>query len=244
MIAEGVDVSHFLLTSTLELGHALRGLEHKAEMISVYFDQGRNAFLTAILRVDLANRRFWFDPSSVPAINRAFSQAQHIVFAAAPDGVKIQFVVDGGVRLAEIDGAPAFEAAFPQDMVKLQRREYFRLETPIGKPLVCKLPHRNGNVINLPLHDISIGGMAMWMANRVDMAQMDIFPHCRVDLGTYGLIEVTVEIRSIRQVTKRDGSVQSMIGTCFVNLPRNTENLLQRYIAQLERERHQLLRGV
>jgi flagellar brake protein len=34
-----------------------------------------------------------------------------------------------------------------------------------------------------------------------------------------------------------------MLGTRFVNLPRQTESLLQRYIAQLERERHQLLRN-
>jgi c-di-GMP-binding flagellar brake protein YcgR len=93
------------------------------------------------------------------------------------------------------------------------------------------------------LHDISIGGLGLWISGQVELQHMDVFHGCRVDLGTFGMIEVSLEVRSRRQVTKRDGNVQTMLGMRFVNLPRSTENTLQRYIAQLERERHQLLRN-
>lgn len=232
-----------MLHTPMEIAYVLRSLEQKGDLISVYFDHGQNSFLSAILSVDPKSQRFWFDISAVEALNRTFIRSDHMVFAAAPEGVKIQFVLNGGVELVDYDDKPAFEARFPDDLIKLQRREYFRLQTPIGKPLMCKLPHPNGSVLSLPLHDISIGGMGLWVSGQVEMEQLNVFHGCRVDLGTFGLIEVSLEVRSKRQVTKRDGTVQTMMGMRFVDLPRNTENVLQRYIAQLERERHQLLRN-
>ena len=243
LIAEGVDVSNYLLHTPMEIGFALRLLEQKGDLLSVYFDRGQNSFLTNILSVDTKAQSFWFDASASDAINRAFMRADHVVFAAAPDGVKIQFVLDSEVALLEYDGKPAFVANFPSDMIKLQRREFFRLQTPIGKPLICRMPIAGSAPLQLPLHDISIGGMGLWVVGAVNVEQMDIVPNCIVELGTFGVVEVTLEIRSKRQVTKRDGTVQTMLGTRFVDLPRNTENVLQRYIAQLERERHQLLRN-
>lgn len=243
LIPEGVDVSQFLLYTPMEIGFVLRALAQKNDLISIYFDHGRNSFLSTILDADSKQKRFWFDVSGTDAINRGLLRADHVVFVAAQEGVKIQFVLPGGVTMDSHDGHSAFSARFPDDLIKLQRREYFRLETPIGRPLVCRMPHPNGRILELPLHDISIGGVGLWMQGAVDIQQLDVFQGCRIDLGTFGLVEVSLEIRSKRQVTKRDGTVQSMLGARFVDLPRQTENLLQRYMAQLERERHQLLRN-
>lgn len=243
LIPEGVDVGNFLLRTPMEIGFVLRSLAQKGDLVTIYFNHGEYSFLSAVLEADPKAKQFLFDISGVEAINRAFLRASHIVFAAAPEGVRVQFVLSGGVTEIDYDGRPAFSASFPDDLIKLQRREYFRLDTPVGKPLVCKLRHPNGKVMELPLHDISIGGMGLWMSGQVEVEQLDVFPGCRLDLGTFGTIEVSLEVRSKRQVTKRDGTVQTMLGTRFVDLPRQTENLLQRYIAQLERERHQLLRN-
>lgn len=242
LIPEGVDVSSYLLHTPVEIGFVLRSLAHKGDLVSIYFDHGQFAFLSTILDCDPKGQRFWFDVSSTEAINRAFLRSDHLVFAATPEGVRVQFVLHGGISEDSYDDRPAFVAGFPDDLIKLQRREYFRLDTPVGKPLVCKLRHPSGQVLELPLHDISIGGMGIWLAGQVPIEQMDVFHGCRVDLGQLGVVEVSLEIRSKRQVTKHNGTVQTMLGTRFVNLPRQTENLLQRYIAQLERERHQLFR--
>lgn len=240
LIPEGVDVGPFMLRTPMEIGFALRALIQKNDLISIYFNQGKDSFLSAVLQVDVKAQRFWFDVSGTQSLNYAATQADHLVFVAAPEGVKLQFALKGGVTLGNYDGGPALSSPFPAEMIKLQRREYFRLDTPIGRPLVCRLPHASGKVIELPLHDISIGGVGLWMMGAVDIQQMDVYKGCRIDLGTFGMIEVNLEIRSKRQVTRRDGSTQIMIGTRYVDLSRQTENLLQRYMAQLERERSQL----
>ncbi|MGQ5523563.1 flagellar brake protein [Chitinimonas sp. PSY-7] len=243
LIPAGVDVSGYLLRTPVEISFVLRSLAQKSDLVTIHFDHGAHSFLSALLAVDTKQQCFWFDISGVDAINRALVRSDHVVFAAAPEGVKIQFVLAGSVSLDEYDERPAFVASFPSDLIKLQRREYFRLDTPIGRPILCKLPHPNGKVYELPLHDISVGGVGLWMSGPVDAELTQVFSECRIDLGTFGMIEVSLEIRSMRQVTKRDGSIQTMVGTRYVNLSRQTENLLQRYMAQLERERHQLLRN-
>ncbi|MFC4159481.1 flagellar brake protein [Chitinimonas lacunae] len=243
LIPEGVDVSAYLLRTPLEIGYVLRTMAQKSELFTVYFDHGHNSMLTTLLDADSKAMRFWFDVSSSDAINRSLLRADRVVFAAAPEGVKVQFVLDGNIEFDEFEGQKAFVADFPADMIKLQRREFFRLETPVGKPLVCKLPHPSGRALDLTLHDISIGGIGLWYpGNAPNVEILDIFHNCQIDLATFGLISVSLEIRAKRRVTQRNGSTLTMLGCRFVNLPRQTENILQRYMAQLERERHQLLR--
>lgn len=239
LIPEGVDVGAYMLHTPIEIGYVLRTLTLKQDMISVYFDHGKKSILSAILDVDLKAGGFWFDVSSVNALNEELLRSTRLVFVASPDGVKIQFVVNKSPRFSQADGRTAFFVEFPDDMIKLQRREYFRLETPIGRPLMCRMPF-GGRMIEMSLHDISIGGVGLWLPPTIKVALMDIFQACRLDLGTFGVIEFKLEVRSNRMVTRRNGGTQAMLGCRFVELPRHTENVVQRYIAQLERERHQI----
>jgi len=239
LIPEGVDVSSYMLHTPIEIGYVLRSLSLKRDLVSIHFSHGTQSILSSILEVDVKAGRFWFDVSSINATNEALLATDRMVFVASPDGVKIQFVVNDAPSWSNVDGRAAFCSVLPDDMIKLQRREYFRLETPLGRPLICKVPLA-GKMQEMQMHDISIGGMGLWLPAGVRVELMDIFQACRVDLGTFGSIEVTLEVRSNRRVTRRSGGTQNMLGCQFVNLPRHTENVLQRYIAQLERERHQM----
>ncbi|MBV1776554.1 flagellar brake protein [Burkholderiaceae bacterium DAT-1] len=242
LIPEGVDVSSYMLHSPMEIGHALLALAKKHDLTCVYVDHGKTSFISTIVDVNLKEGHFWFDVSGAERVNQAVTSADRVVFAAAPEGVKIQFVVRGNVSKVTLDSGPAFKAPFPPDMIKLQRREFFRLETPVGKPILCQMLHPDGRMVDMSLHDISIGGLGGWLPQGVHAEVLDHFKDCRLDLGTMGLITVTLEVRSARKVTQRNGNVQVLAGFKFVDLPRNVENILQRFIATLERERHQLLK--
>lgn len=242
MIPEGVDVGDYILRNPVEIGFVLRSLVARGSLVSVYFDQGQSSFLTTLLDVDSKVGCFWFDVASSDAVNRVFLRADRAVFVAAPDGVKVQFVLMGGVELSAHSGASAFVAPFPEDLIKLQRREFFRIETPIGKPLICRMPHPSGKMLEFPLHDISIGGIGIWLNGEHAFELGEVYRGCRIDLGTFGQIDVRLELRGKRTVTMRNGSVSTLLGFRFVDLPTHTENVLQRYMAHLERERSQLLR--
>lgn len=241
LIPEGVDVSAYLLHTPMEIGYVLRALALKKDLVSVFYDRAGQSILSTIVDVDVKSNRFWFDVSSINAANTAVLASNRLVFVASPEGVKIQFVVNDTPRWGDFDGRAAFVSSLPDDMIKLQRREYFRLETPVGRALVCKAPY-GGRMVELPVHDVSIGGMGLWLPPNSKIDIGDVLQGSRVDLGTFGVVEVNLEVRSNRMVTRRSGSTQPMLGCCFQSLPRSTENILQRYIAQLERERHQMLK--
>ena len=83
---------------------------------------------------------------------------------------------------------PAFAVPLPKFIVRLQRRDAFRIETPRIRPLEFfgRLP--DGRLLKLPAHDISVAGIGLAvyaaMQYRIEkMARPDIEP----ELGQVGL---------------------------------------------------------
>ena len=63
------------------------------------------------------------------------------------------------------------------------------------------------------------------------------YPGCRIELPGVGVLELTLSIQSLFEVTLKNGSKSFRSGCQFVNLHPSMESLLQRYILKLERDR-------
>lgn len=68
-----------------------------------------------------------------------------------------------------------------------------------------------------------------------------IFRDCSIDLRQVGSLPVEIEVRNKLVMQQKNGHEQRRIGCQFVNQNSRVQNQLQRYIAQLERERRTLL---
>jgi len=240
-IPEGLNLSEFTLKTPTEIGYILRQLSQKHDLITISFDAGKHSFISTIIEADNKNRRFWFDVSNVPSLNESLLGSKRNIFVATPEGVKVQFSVNGHCHQTTYDGNEVFESAYPEELIKLQRRDAFRLSAPLSRPMHCQFAYSSNKTLDLLVRDISIGGIGLWLPLKSPkIEQMDVYPGCRVNLGnTFGVLEASLEIRSKRQVNHRGGP-EYLLGCRFVNLASNTENSIQRFIAQLERERHQL----
>ena len=239
-IVEGDEIAPYRLENPLEVGAVLRQLATRGDFVTVYFNEGRQFLLSRILEVDLKGRTFCFDWGSQEATNRALLQAGRKLFVAAPDGVKVQFALHD-VSEQQLDGHPAFEAAFPDDLIKLQRREFFRLETPLGKPYKANVSVPNVGRLSLNLHDLSLGGVGLTVAPP-EAALLElgmVLPQAQLDLAAGGVLIADLEVRS-KRMYRTPGGEQYHVGCRFVNLSRASEANLQRLIAQLERERKAL----
>ncbi|UXY16787.1 flagellar brake protein [Chitiniphilus purpureus] len=240
-ISEAEDIGRFQLSNPLEIGAVLRQLQSRGDFLTVHFARGQQLLLTRLLQVDVPSRTFCFDWAGQEGLNRALLGSDRNVCVAAPDGVKVQFVI-GRPREARVDGKPAFISGFPQDLVKLQRREFFRIETPMASPFLGRLMLAGGQRLQLQLHDLSLGGIGLWAS----AAEAQLLPrglHLQeavIELGSTGSIEVDLEVRSHRVMTTRSGEERFHIGCCFINLTRIGEATVQRLMAQLERERKAL----
>lgn len=210
-----------------------------AVQFSVQF--GEDLFVTTLLAAQPEENRLIFDCSGAESLNKRLLLADECHFSARPGGVLVQFA-GGRVEAVRHEGAPAFAIALPQAIVRLQRREHFRIATPRVNPLrfFGRLP--DGSALDLPAFDISVGGIGL-LATRdpQPLAAGMCLERCHFHLpdDTHELFfAATVQHVSEREV--KSGGRQWRIGLRFVGLPADEQARIQRYIARLERERHEL----
>lgn len=235
-INDAADVNQFELTSSFDIAHTLRQLMNRREMVAVYFNQGAQFTLTTIIDVDVKKQTFMIDQSGSADTNRKLTQSERNIFVSTPDGIKHQFIC-GALRECKHDGGNAFQAALPRSLIKLQRREFFRIATPITNPLKCRIFDHPTGKLEYPLHDISLGGLCFSLATpRSDLQVLDQYHDCSLDLPLFGTLHFSLEIRNTRTERQRNGNSITFIGCQFHDLTGARQNLLQKYITQLQKE--------
>ncbi|GHU42284.1 flagellar brake protein YcgR [Betaproteobacteria bacterium] len=240
MELEARDVhSQYLLHSQTEIRFVLRDVLNRGCMLTMYFDQGQSFFLTSLLEV--SNSGIVLDYSSDETVNVRASRAASLICTTSVDRVKVQFALSG-LRVVQFENKPAFASALPVELLRLQRREYFRVSTPIAKPLCCTVPLVVDNepfLLQLPLLDISAGGFGL-MANTDQVKFFEsgrFFEDCVLPLPDTAPIHLNMRVRNVFEVTNRVGSRYIRVGCEYLDLPGLPLNHIQRYITHLERER-------
>ena len=241
-ISEHEDIAPYRITAHMEIAFVLRSLAQNNVNLGIYFNAGRDMMLSRVLNVDSKAKQFIIDVGGHAPTSTAIAQADRILFVTALDGVKVQFSV-AGVVFGKFEGKPAFIIDFPNDLIKLQRREFFRLLTPITNPLTCDITLPNGQKTQLELHDISLGGAGIWLKDEqhTQMQTGIVISNAYFDFAAAGTAKLNIEIRSSHPITMAHGKVRWLAGVRFIDLPRNIETNLQKLLAHLERERKALI---
>lgn len=243
------DYSQYLLFSRSEILAVLRSLIQKNAMITVHFDQGHSFLLTSMIALVAENTGFILDIGSDDEMNRRALKAKKLIFTALIDRVKVQFSLDKIVA-AQYDGRQSFLCKIPDKLLRLQRREYFRLSTPIASPLKLRAaltrPDGSALQIEFPLVDISGGGIGLTVS--LNQAQLfekgNILNDCKLMLPNEGLLIASLCVRNLFNVTTRSGAHYVRVGCEFTDLPQARLTLVQRYITRVERERKARLNGM
>lgn len=241
-LEQAADFSQFLLYSKSEILAVLRALIQKGAMITVHFDHGDSFLLTSMIGLAADHRQFILDLGSNEEMNRKALLADKLIFTTLVDKVKVQFSLPK-LSLTQSEGRPAFLGSVPETVLRLQRREYFRLATPIAHPLMLTVTARRSDgsaaTVDVPLLDLSGGGVGL-MATP-DQGQLfrcgDTLHDCKLQLPDEGLLVATLGVRNLIEFTTRNGSRHVHIGCEYVGLPAPRMTMLQRYITRVERER-------
>ena len=234
---ESDDLSRFLIRSPTQIGQILSAISSHREIVTAYFNRGRQFLLTAIIDVDVPNRRVVIDRGSDEAINGKLVESDRVVLVSAHEKVKVQFSVKQ-VREIEHDGRPAFSIALPAEMLKLQRREFFRVRTSASEPARVRMPLGQTDMVELQALDISIGGLAAFV--QLPESRLEIgtrFPGSSLQLGVGNSFPVELELRNVNDVRLRNGTDTTRAGFMFVDLPESAQQQIQRYLMRVERER-------
>ncbi|SAL00239.1 YcgR family protein [Caballeronia fortuita] len=143
---------------TLQIALCLRTLLARGDFLTVEF--GDTQFVTQLLDVDSRRAQFLFDFGSTARDNRALVDADALTFRGLPSGIRTHFVT-GGAVVVTFEGRPAFEVPFPALLHYVQRRDFYRVDTPMFDPFVASGADEAGVAFRLELHDLSLGGVAL-----------------------------------------------------------------------------------
>lgn len=240
---EALDLSKYTITSSAEIAQHLKSIVASGHMVTVFSNRGRTFILSRLLQVDPKAGTLVFDWGGNADQNQKLLESERNVFVCSPEGVKTQFVT-GQARAITFEERPAFMVAMPTEAIKLQRREFFRIQAPLAQPIMCQLLDHPDGPMELPIYDISLGGVGIWLPD-LEMPHFDIgqlYHNCEIDLGSMGKLRVALEVRHRLTMHQRNGQPALRVGCTYLGLKSNMEMLVQRYVAALERERRALLR--
>lgn len=236
-------IESFTITFKREIIFYLRQLINDGDPISVSFNEGHDTILTLLLMVDEERGMLYFDWGSSEEVNQRFLKSERNFFVALPHGIRNQFMT-GIPRQVNYKGRPAFAVPLPDKYVRLQRREFFRLVLPMTQRPVCTITQPgSGQTMQLEVVDIGIGGVglnAQTLAFPLDSGA--IFEKTKIELKGVGELIAPIEIRHVDQITKGTKNLLH-IGCLFTKLSAGQENLLQKFMANIQRDERTRLGG-
>jgi len=227
------------LSGRREILFQLRNLIRQNERISVTFDEGRQSLLTVLMDLSPDEGTLYFDVGGSEETNAAFLKSERCHFAGVVGGIRIQFF-GKSPHLVKLNGKRVFAIEVPKSMLRLQRRDAFRLQLPLAKPYICRIRRGTPGEIALPLYDISVCGLGIQLSEKPDIESMDKLDNCWLDLRDSGMFPVTIEVRYVRESESRTAKPIWHIGCRFINLPAASETIIQRFMAKIEVERRAL----
>jgi c-di-GMP-binding flagellar brake protein YcgR len=232
-----IEDKYFLL-SRIEILSVLNELAHRREPVSVYFGGGQHFILTVLLSARPDG--LVFDLGGDEKANRLLEKAQQCVFIGFPDGIKIQFTGLNPERFMWGD-QEAFWVPIPERVIRLQRRDSYRILLPIVKALHAKFYDADAKTLgNWAMHDLSVAGFGIYTEGEPPFKVGDQIPQVTIDIATKSPLFCPVSVKHITFIERtRLGKYQ--VGFSFVNLPHTMDIAIQKTILNIEYERHKLL---
>jgi len=227
--------SKFLIKSPKEIQLTLHALAQKKTVTVVYFENGERFFKTVLLAAN--DKGIWLDVGPNEADNNLLVNSDNITFVTTHHGAKVQFVCHQ-VQVAIYAAHPAFYFPLPRQMLRLQRRDYYRLNTSSDAPLKCIIPPatvKSPRRHEITIMDISVGGIALvCKESSVNLTAGEVYPDCSIELPGIGTLIATIHVRNLFDVTSSDGAVTKHAGCEFVQMDGKMSMLLQRYIGIMQ----------
>jgi len=218
----------------------LNGIQAQRLLVQVFLTDGQESIISSLLDIDEESGELILDGIRDHPFNRKAVPGAKIRVETSLDNIRIMF--DTSVsELTHYLGSPAIRARLPDALVRLQRREYFRVDLPIANPVACVIPASAAGhpaPLKTVVLDISLGGVAIAENTGIfDPRTGDTLTQCEIALPDVGLLKVDLRVHSVAQVLVRTGHKKKRVGCSFVELPNPLASALQRFIMNLERER-------
>lgn len=231
------DSSPFELHNRKEIVFILDDLAKHHTAINLDTNEGVG-LVTSVLEVGADGNHIYLDISPDERINEKIKNSNQFAFTTQT-GIKVRWHATH-LQLVSLSDGDAFSMAIPASIERIQRREYFRMNSQMGsRAMICKIPFGSG-FIDAVIADISVGGIGISIKGTPHeiFTEGEVLEGCSIDFPSIGSIPFRFKICGIWTSSQtKSGEQMHHIGFEFVDLSRGTETVVQRHMIQLERER-------
>jgi len=230
------DRGRYLVNHAAEIIRILRELMDGKNIVSIYGENGKNFLLSTIVAVEAEKGYLLLEQGVDATMNALLLNSKECIFASTHDQVHIQFS-SAKIEPTMLGKEPLFRVPIPREILRLQRREYYRLVTSVINPVKCLINTGSG-LLESVVVDISIGGVGV-LAYSEDgrLKAGKSFHGCRITLPGSGEFAVGLNVCTTFEITMKNGRLTHRAGCQFIDLPPSVETAIQRYIIQVDRER-------
>lgn len=231
------DAERFEVRERVEVLALLRAVIVRRAPLSVHFGDGGEFMVTSLLAANPEFEELVFDCSGDEEANQRLVRSSRIRFVSQLDRVRIEFGATSAERILCGD-LPALRARIPAALLRLQRREDYRIALPLARPLLARLPHpyERERSVELRVLDLSRGGIAVAAAPpRVPLDTGMVLEGCSLPLPEASRVGFDAEVSHVMPTAAADGTTRC--GLRFIDLRGATLAQIQRFVLRLERER-------
>ncbi len=226
----------YLVRSSTEICSILSTVSARHALARVSFNHGEDFILTTLLMIDPKAGYIVFEEGPDELRNQRLTEAESLVFVTQLDKIKIQFRMDS-VEEVEFQGAPAFLSPIPSSLLRLQRREFFRVATLTSQPMNARLlldGPKGPQPTTMRGIDVSLGGVALLASETIEgVAAGDTLRNVELNLPGIGQVNVDLAVQSVRP-QHSGGKLCTRFGCRYINLAPAMASRVQRYINKLE----------
>lgn len=232
------DLSYFSIQNPKQIINRLSLLVKNRCQLGASFGTNNESYITTILDINEQNNTVEFDCEPNDDLIQYILKAGEATFDTDYKGIKVSFTGAGLKRISP-KGAPVFSVAIPESLLWLERREYYRVESPLSKPSYCQFIIEGRKPVYLRLYDISLTGCALLnVSNEISelMIPGTTIRDCKLILPgeVAGMISFEVCTKYIID-TDKFKNIQK-IGCKFINLTNQLDEAIHRYMLQIQRK--------
>jgi c-di-GMP-binding flagellar brake protein YcgR len=218
----------------------LQDIADQGTRVCLYYDNDQNCLLTILLGAN--EHGMWLDVGQLPPENKQLLLSGKITFVSMHQQIKIQFVARD-IENDLFENNEALYLKLPDYLLRILRREFFRIAIPAAAPINCIIPiipqSKKERIVmrEVPILEISGDGIGLLCGEHEDtLLPEKIFRDCQISIPDIGILKVTIVVRNGFNFTTPDNVVHKRVGCSFILLDNKMNNLLQRYIIRLQGE--------
>jgi c-di-GMP-binding flagellar brake protein YcgR len=229
----------FRVSSRREIVSLLNSMMDRNQLLSLMIKGGSESIITSILEVDPEDNWLVMDSAPSAVLNEHILESDKIAFEALYNNIRITFNADAAESV-EYEGRTALRVMIPPSLIRLQRREYFRIATPMTKPIKCTINMQREDGAIMPivtvLYNISAGGVGLTDEKCILEGTIGhIYENCMLDLNDGPVIPVKLAVRGFKEVKLTTGKTVHRFGCEFIDIQRGALGAIQRFITKIER---------